>query len=129
MPLSAGIKLGAYEILDQLGVGGMGEVYRGRDGRLRREVAIKILPEAFARDPERLARFEREARMLALLNHPGIAAIYGFEQVEGVPFLVLEYVPGQILKVLWRSRRLWRSPTRLPRHSQRRTRKASFTAT
>jgi Tol biopolymer transport system component len=98
MRLSAGVKLGAYEILGPLGAGGMGEVYRGRDSKLGREVAIKILPEAFASDPERVARFNREARMLAALNHPGIAAIYGFEQAEGVPFLVMEYVPGETLK-------------------------------
>jgi len=73
-----------------LGAGGMGEVYRATDTRLGRDVALKVLLEAFARDPERLARLEREARVLALLNHPNIAAIYGFEQSEGVPFLVLE---------------------------------------
>lgn len=75
----------------------MGEVYRARDGRLDRDVAIKVLPEAFARDPERLARFEREARVLASLNHSYIAAIYGFEQADGLPFLVLEFVPGATL--------------------------------
>ncbi len=86
--------LGHYRILDKLGAGGMGEVFRAADTRLGREVAIKVLPEAFARDPERLARFEREARVLASLNHPNIAAIYGFEQAEGLHFLVLELVPG-----------------------------------
>ena len=86
--------LGHYRILDKLGAGGMGEVFRALDTKLGREVAIKVLPEAFARDPERLARFEREARVLASLNHPNIAAIYGFDQAEGLHFLVLELVPG-----------------------------------
>jgi len=86
--------LGHYRILNKLGAGGMGEVFRAADTKLGREVAIKVLPEAFARDPERLARFEREARVLASLNHPNIAAIYGFEQAEGLHFLVLELVPG-----------------------------------
>jgi serine/threonine protein kinase len=86
--------LGHYRILEKLGAGGMGEVFRAADTKLGREVAIKVLPEAFARDPERLARFEREARVLASLNHPNIAAIYGFEQAEGLHFLVLELVPG-----------------------------------
>jgi len=100
MPLHPGSRLGAYEILSPLGAGGMGEVYKARDPRLGREVAIKVLLQEFARDPERLARFEREARVLASLNHPNIAAIYGFENVDGVPFLVLEYVPGQTLAEL-----------------------------
>src|SRR5215510_7034953 len=100
MPLAPQTRLGSYEILALLGAGGMGEVYRARDTRLGREVAIKVLPEAFARDPERLARFEREARMLAALNHPNIAAIYGLEQSHGVPFLVLELVPGPTLAEL-----------------------------
>ena len=97
MPLTPGSRLGAYEILAPVGAGGMGEVYRARDSRLDRDVAIKVLPEAFVRDPERLARFEREARVLASLNHSNIAAIYGFEQADGVPFLVLEFVPGRTL--------------------------------
>ena len=98
MSLTNGASLGPYQILAPLGAGGMGEVYRASDPRLGREVAIKILPEGFARDPERLARFEREARVLASLNHPNIAAIHGFEQADGVPFLVLELVPGETLK-------------------------------
>jgi len=102
MTLAPGNRLGVYEILAPIGAGGMGEVYRAADTRLGREVAIKVLPAEFAGDPERLARFEREARVLASLNHPGIAAIYGFErgseQAGGVPFLVLEYVPGDILR-------------------------------
>ena len=79
MALSPGTRLGVYEIVDALGAGGMGEVYRARDTKLRREVAIKILPEALALDPDRVARFQREAELLAALNHPNIAAIYGVE--------------------------------------------------
>ncbi len=92
-----GQTLGHYRIDAKLGAGGMGVVYRATDTTLGRDVAIKVLAEAFARDPERLARFEREARVLAQLNHPNIAAIYGFENVGGVPFLVLECVPGETL--------------------------------
>ncbi|HYM13018.1 MAG TPA: protein kinase [Bryobacterales bacterium] len=98
MTLASGARLGTYEIVSLLGAGGMGEVYRARDPRLGREVAIKVLPEAFARDTEKLARFEREARVLASLNHPGIAAIHGFEQAGGTPFLVMELVEGETLK-------------------------------
>src|SRR5579864_3109291 len=90
MPLAPGSHLGPYEILAPLGVGGMGEVYRARDTKLDREVAIKVLPEAVAHDPERLARFEREAKMLAAMNHPNIAHIYGVE--DGA--LVMELVEG-----------------------------------
>ena len=77
--LAAGVKLGPYEILAPIGAGGMGEVYRARDTKLKRDVALKVLPEAFARDPERMARFQREAEVLASLNHPNIAAIHGVE--------------------------------------------------
>ena len=80
MPLNTGARLGPYEIVSALGAGGMGEVYRARDTKLGREVAIKVLPEIFAADPERLARFEREARVLASLNHPHIGAIYDFQE-------------------------------------------------
>src|SRR2546427_4772238 len=97
MPLAAGTRLGPYQILAPLGAGGMGDVYRASDTKLGREVAVKVLPEAFARDPERLARFEREARLLAALNHPNIAAIYELEQSDGVPVVVLELVPGPTL--------------------------------
>src|SRR5512145_1475361 len=96
MPLSAGTRLGSYEILAALGAGGMGEVYRARDTRLDRDVAIKILPEAFA-DAERVARFQREAKVLASLNHPHIAAIYGLENADGLNALVLELVEGEDL--------------------------------
>src|SRR5277367_6685131 len=94
MPVLVGTRLGPYEILAPLGAGGMGEVYRAKDTKLDREVAVKVLPEAVSRDPERLARFEREAKMLAALNHPNIAHIYGIE--DGA--LVMELVPGQVLK-------------------------------
>ena len=97
MGLPAGTLLGAYEILCAIGAGGMGEVYEARDNKLGRNVAIKVLPEAFAHDSERLARFEREARMLAALNHPNIATIFGLEQSGGVHYLVMELVPGQTL--------------------------------
>ena len=97
MPLLSGTKLGVYEILDPIGAGGMGEVYRARDTKLDRDVAIKVLPEEFATDEERLARFEREAKLLASLNHPNIASIYGFEESEGVNALVLELVEGPTL--------------------------------
>ena len=97
MPLQPGTKLGAYEILAPIGAGGMGEVYRARDTKLGREVAIKVLPEAFAQNEERLARFEREARLLASLNHPNIATLYGFEQSDAVHFLVMELAEGETL--------------------------------
>ena len=97
MSLSPGQRLGPYEITAPLGAGGMGEVYRARDTRLGREVAIKALPAEVARDPERLARFRREAQLLAALNHPNVAAIHGLEEADGQPFLVLELVPGEDL--------------------------------
>src|SRR5713101_6263384 len=97
MPLSAGTRLGPYEIVTPLGAGGMGEVYRARDTKLNRDVALKILPDTFATDPERLARFQREAQVLASLNHPHIGAIYGFEESNGIRALVLELVEGPTL--------------------------------
>jgi eukaryotic-like serine/threonine-protein kinase len=97
MGLSPGTRLGPYEILAPLGAGGMGEVYRARDTQLQRDVAVKLLSDALARDPEHLARFGREARMLAALNHPNIAAIYGLEERDGVRFLVLELIEGEPL--------------------------------
>jgi eukaryotic-like serine/threonine-protein kinase len=97
MSLAPGTRLGAYEVLGLLGAGGMGEVYRARDARLRRDVALKVLPELFALDSERLARFRREAQVLAALNHPHIAAIYGLEESNGVRALVLELVEGPTL--------------------------------
>jgi Tol biopolymer transport system component len=98
MPISVGNSVGCYQILAPIGAGGMGEVYRGRDLKLDREVAIKVLPAAVAHDPERLARFEREAKILASLNHPNIAQIYGIEEADGVRALVMELVPGTTLK-------------------------------
>ena len=92
-----GRTLGGYHLQALLGAGGMGEVYRARDPKLGRDVAIKILPRAFTSDPDRLARFEREARMLAALNHPNICAIYGLEEADGVRFLILELVEGETL--------------------------------
>ena len=97
MALESGTQLGHYEITEQVGKGGMGEVYRSRDTKLGREVAIKVLPAEFARDDERLARMEREARMLAALNHPNVGGIYGLEQSDGTRFLVLEFVEGETL--------------------------------
>src|SRR6266852_5666759 len=97
MALASGNKLGPYEIQSPLGAGGMGEVYRARDPRLARDVALKVLPEAFAADTERMARFEREAKVLASLNHPNVAAIYGFEESNSVRALVLELVEGPTL--------------------------------
>jgi serine/threonine protein kinase len=97
MALSAGTKLGPYEIIAPLGAGGMGEVYRARDTKLGRDVALKILPPRFAADAERVSRFEREARLLASLNHPHIGAIYGFQDAGSVPALVLELVEGDTL--------------------------------
>src|SRR6188508_2760322 len=97
MTLTSGVRFGAYEVLAKLGEGGMGEVYRARDVRLKRDVALKILPDSFANDPERLSRFAREAEALASLNHPNIAAIYSIEESEGVRALVLELVEGETL--------------------------------
>src|ERR1700680_2149933 len=103
MPLTSGQCLGPYEVLDVLGAGGMGEVYRARDTKLNREVAIKVLPASFAQDPERLARFTREAQTLAALNHPNIAQIHGLEespstgsgQAGTTRALVMELVEGE----------------------------------
>jgi serine/threonine-protein kinase len=97
MALSPGTRLGPYEIQSGLGAGGMGEVYRARDTKLGRDVALKILPDSFTHDPERLARFRREAQVLAALNHPHIGAIYGFDEANGTQFLVLELADGESL--------------------------------
>ena len=97
MPLTVGDRLGHYEVSALIGEGGMGEVYQATDTKLKRQVALKILPEAFSADPERLARFQREAEVLASLNHPGIAAIYGLEESDGIRALVLELVEGPTL--------------------------------
>ena len=95
MALSAGTRLGPYEILAQLGAGGMGEVYRARDTRLAREVAVKVLPDEFFQDRDRLVRFEREAKALAALNHPGIATVHSFEEISGRHLLIMELVEGE----------------------------------
>src|ERR1700686_2818435 len=95
MALVAGTKLGSYEVVAPIGAGGMGEVYQAHDTKLGRDVAIKVLPEAFADDLQRLSRFQREAKMLAALNHANIATIYGLEQSAGVTCLVMELVPGE----------------------------------
>src|SRR5580765_4854300 len=105
MPLGPGVRLGPYEIVSAIGAGGMGEVYRATDTNLGRQVAIKVLPEAFAQDAERVARFEREAKTLASLNHPNIAAIYGLEKSQGTYALVMELVEGEDL-----SQRIARGP-------------------
>src|ERR1043166_5605107 len=94
MPLSAGERLGHYEIVGLLGAGGMGEVYHARDSKLNRNVAIKVLPTALANDAQYIARFEREAQMLAALNHPNIATVYGIEQGA----MVMELIEGVDLK-------------------------------
>jgi serine/threonine protein kinase len=105
MTVIAGTRFGSYEIVSALGAGGMGEVYRARDLRLKREVAIKVLPESFASDPDRLARSQREAEVLASLNHPNIAHIHGLEESGGVRALVMELVEGEDL-----SQRIARGP-------------------
>ena len=98
MPLTPGTPLGPYSVTAKIGAGGMGEVYKARDTKLDRDVALKILPDAFVNDPERLARFQREAKVLASLNHPNIAAIHGLEESGDSPALVLEYVEGPTLQ-------------------------------
>src|SRR5438128_2222100 len=97
MSLVSGARIGPYEIIGALGAGGMGEVYRARDTKLKRDVALKVLPDAFASDADRLSRFQREAELLATLNHPHIAAIYGLEDAGGVAAIVLELVDGETL--------------------------------
>src|SRR5262245_53505809 len=97
MTFAAGSKVGVYEVVAPLGAGGMGAVYRARDTKLARDVALKVLPPSFVEDAERIARFQREAQILASLNHPNIAAIYGLEQADATPVLVLELVDGETL--------------------------------
>ena len=119
MPLSAGARFGPYKIIAQLGVGGMGEVYRARDAKLKRDVALKVLLPTVANAPDRLARFSREAQLLASLNHPNIAHIHGIEDSTGVPALVMELVEGETLADrIARDQSVlktpYRSPSRLP---------------
>src|SRR3990172_9219649 len=97
MSIAAGRRIGVYEVRGLIGAGGMGEVYRAHDTRLGRDVALKVLPEAFARDGQRMARFEREAKLLASLNHPNIAALYGIEESGPIRALVMEFVEGPTL--------------------------------
>src|SRR5262245_14720239 len=97
MSITPGSRIGSYEVTSQLGEGGMGVVFRARDTRLLRDVAVKVLPEHFADDHDRLSRFQREAQLLASLNHPNIAQIYGLEQVENASCIVMELVEGQTL--------------------------------
>ena len=97
MPIQPGSRVGGYEVSGLLGEGGMGEVYRARDLRLKRDVALKVLPEGIRHDPDRLARFEREAQALAALNHPNIATVHGFEDSDGEPILIMELVEGATL--------------------------------
>ena len=98
MALTSGTKLGPYEIVAPLGAGGMGEVYRARDSRLGREVAIKVLPSSFCRDLDRLRRFEQEARAASALNHPNILAVYDIGMHDGAPYLVTELLEGATLR-------------------------------
>src|SRR6266850_6405853 len=100
MTLIPGSRLATYEILSPLGVGGMGEVYRARDTRLGREIAVKVLPDDVASSPDRLARFEREARTVASLNHPNIVVLHSIEEVAGTRFLTMELVEGRALTTL-----------------------------
>ena len=97
MTLDPGARIGPYEIIGPLGAGGMGEVYRARDPRLGRDVAFKVLPASFSDDSERLARFDREARLLATLSHPNVAGIHGLEEASGQRYLVLEFIEGETL--------------------------------
>ena len=100
MSLAAGKRLGPYEVLGLIGAGGMGEVYKARDTRLDRTVAVKVLPDDLSADADRLRRFEREARAVAALNHPHIVTIYSVEEADGVPFFTMEYVEGRTLRDL-----------------------------
>ena len=140
MSIATGTRLGPYEITGALGAGGMGEVYRAHDTRLGRSVALKLLPDSFAADTDRLARFEREARALAALNHPHIAHVYGFEESPRRPkarlafALVMELVPGESLAQRLDRGALpvaeaWSSPGRLPMAWRRLTLAASSIAT
>src|SRR5882672_5246572 len=108
MPLSPGTRLSSYEIIAPLGAGGMGEVYRARDTLLKRDVAIKVLPDSWSRDPDRLHRFELEARATAALNHPNIVSIFHIGQYNGAPYIVTELLQGETLRD-----RLRRAPMRL----------------
>ena len=129
MSLASGAQIGPYEVLSMLGAGGMGEVYRARDVRLGRDVAIKVLPDLVAGDADRIARFQREAKLLASLNHPHIGGIHGVEESGGVRALVLELVEGptladRIAPGRSLSRKRSTSRARLRKRSKRRTDRA-----
>ncbi|MGH9364671.1 MAG: protein kinase domain-containing protein, partial [Thermoanaerobaculia bacterium] len=98
MTISPGSRLGPYEVLAPIGAGGMGEVYRARDERLKREVAVKVLPASFSNDPDRLRRFEHEAQAAGGLNHPNITAVYDIGSHEGAPYIVTELLEGETLR-------------------------------
>ena len=128
-----GKTLSHYRIVEKIGEGGMGEVYRARDTKLDRDVALKVLPEAFTSDPDRLARFEREAKVLASLNHPNIGHIYGLEEAGGVKALVLELVEGRrwrpaSRRAPFRSTKPCQSPSRSPKPLKPRMSRASSIA-
>jgi len=110
MALTPGTRLGSYEVIDAIGAGGMGEVYRARDTKLERDLAIKILPESVAGDSDRVARFQREAQALAALNHPHIAAIYGLEDAGPLRFIAMEFVDGESLDARLNARLKARDP-------------------
>ena len=132
MTLASGTRLGPYEILAAIGAGGMGEVYRARDERLKRDVAVKVLPASYSQDKDRLRRFEQEAQAAGGLNHPNIMAVHDLGTHEGAPYIVTELLEGRPCGRGWRAgrsrcarRRTTRS--RLRRASRRRTRRGSFT--
>ena len=133
--LAPGTKLGSYEIVAALGAGGMGEVYRARDTRLERSVAIKILPAEFSADSDRLRRFEREARSASALNHPNIVTIYELGQDGSTHYIAMELVEGKTLRELLdadvaaHTKERLKSPRRLPRGWLRRTKRGSPTGT
>jgi eukaryotic-like serine/threonine-protein kinase len=110
MAMTAGTRLGPYEIIAPIGAGGMGEVYHAKDTKLKREVALKVLPESFGRNPDRMARFQREAQVLASLNHPNIAQICGVAESENARALVMELVKAKCLK----GRCRWRQHSTMP---------------
>jgi serine/threonine protein kinase len=133
LALALGTRLGVYDITAPIGEGGMGQVYRARDTKLNRDVALKVLPDTFANDPDRLARFTREAQTLASLNHPNIAHIHGLEESGCVRALVMELVEGddlsrRIARGALHSMKPYRSPSRSRRRSRWRTSRGLFTA-
>ena len=133
MALQVGSRIAHYDVTALIGEGGMGQVYQATDTMLNRQVALKILPEAFATDPDRLARFQREAQVLASLNHPGLAAIYGIEEADDTRALVLELVEGPTLADRIAQGPITRMrhcplPSRSPKPSKRPMSRASFIA-